>query len=315
MTKKNPKNKEVASASLTLGPLLFNWPPEKWRDFYFRIADEAPVDSVSIGEVVCSKRAPFFEPYLADVVERLEAAGKEVVHSTLALIMSEREMDWVRDIAATAGLLVEANDISACALLAGRPHAVGPLVNVYNEGTLDFLVGRGARRVCLPGELPASSIEVLAGHLGGAAELEVMVFGRLPLAISARCYHARSRGISKDNCLFVCEEDPDGMDVETIDGKPFLAVNGTQTLSHTYCCLVAEMGSMGDMGVSHFRLSPHDIDMVAVAQAFRRVLDGRLDAGGACRALEGLIGGAPISNGFYYGREGDVLVGARQAAE
>ena len=32
---------------LTLGPVLFNWAPEKWRDFYLRIADEAPVDSVS----------------------------------------------------------------------------------------------------------------------------------------------------------------------------------------------------------------------------------------------------------------------------
>jgi len=273
------------------------------------------VDSVCIGEVVCSKRASFFEPHLADVVERLETAGKEVVHSTLSLIMNEREMDRVRDIAAAGGLFVEANDISACALLAGRPHVVGPLVNVYNEGTLDFLVGRGARRVCLPSELPASSIEVLAGHAGGAAELEVIVFGRLPLAISARCYHARSRGLRKDNCLYVCEEDPDGMDAETIDGNPFLTVNGTQILSHTYCCLVAEMEAMEEMGVRRFRLSPHDIDMVGVSHAFRRVLVGRLDAAEAVRALEGLIGGAPISNGFYHGRQGDAFVAARQTAE
>ena len=31
-------------SELTLGPVLFNWEPERWRDFYFRIADEAPVE-------------------------------------------------------------------------------------------------------------------------------------------------------------------------------------------------------------------------------------------------------------------------------
>ena len=30
---------------LTLGPILFNWEADAWRDFYFRIADEARVDA------------------------------------------------------------------------------------------------------------------------------------------------------------------------------------------------------------------------------------------------------------------------------
>ena len=47
-------------SALTLGPILFNWKPERRRDFYFRIADEAPIDCVYLGEVVCSKREPFF---------------------------------------------------------------------------------------------------------------------------------------------------------------------------------------------------------------------------------------------------------------
>ena len=41
------------SMKLTLGPNLFNWQPDVWRDFYFRIADEASVDTVAVGEVVC----------------------------------------------------------------------------------------------------------------------------------------------------------------------------------------------------------------------------------------------------------------------
>ena len=64
------------SPKLTLGPVLFNWSPEDWRDFYFRTADEAPLHVVSVGEVVCAKRLPFFAPYLPAVVERLSAAGQ-----------------------------------------------------------------------------------------------------------------------------------------------------------------------------------------------------------------------------------------------
>ena len=44
---------------LTLGPVLYHWAPERWRDFHYRIADEAPVDTVVVGEAVCSKRTPF----------------------------------------------------------------------------------------------------------------------------------------------------------------------------------------------------------------------------------------------------------------
>ena len=76
---------------LSLGPVLFNWPDEVWRDFYARVADEAPVERVYVGEVVCSKREPFRETAMAAVVERLERAGKEVVISTLALVTLPRE--------------------------------------------------------------------------------------------------------------------------------------------------------------------------------------------------------------------------------
>ncbi|MBT3237323.1 MAG: U32 family peptidase, partial [Rhodospirillaceae bacterium] len=192
------------NTTLVMGPVLFNWTPEDWRDFHFRMADEADVDVVCVGEVVCSKRAPFFEPYMADVIERLLAADKQVILSTLALIMNKREMKSVRDTAAIDedNIIVEANDVSAVALLGGRPHAVGPFVNVYNEGTLAYLARNGARSVCLPVELGMDALGALAKD--SPAELEVMVFGRLPLAISARCYHARAHGLHKDGCQYVC---------------------------------------------------------------------------------------------------------------
>ena len=69
-----------ARTELTLGPNLFNWAPETWRDFYFRIADEAPLAVVYLGETICSKRAPLFRDHYEEVTERLRAAGKTVVH-------------------------------------------------------------------------------------------------------------------------------------------------------------------------------------------------------------------------------------------
>jgi hypothetical protein len=51
------------------------------RDFYFRLADETAVDAVYVGEAICSKRAVLFD--FVAIVERLKAAGKTVVLSTL----------------------------------------------------------------------------------------------------------------------------------------------------------------------------------------------------------------------------------------
>ncbi len=293
-------------STLSLGPVLFNWDAEDKRDFYFRIADESILDTVYLGEVVCSKRTSFFEPYLADVVERLTRGGKQVVHSTLALIMSEKEMDAVRALADAPDLMIEANDIGAAALLAGRDHVIGPFVNVYNEGTLGFMAEQGAHRVSLPWELSSRALTAMAS--AGAAELEVQAFGRAPLAISARCYHARAHGLHRDGCQYVCAEDPDGMDVETVDGESFLAVNGTQTLSHTVGNLIHELAALEEIGVQAFRLWPHRVDMVTVSAVFRDVLDGRMEAEEGWRRLSEIVDFAEFSNGFYHDREGVSLV-------
>jgi len=291
-----------------MGPVLFNWKPEVWRDFHFRIADEAPIDTVYVGEVVCSKRSPFYLPHIADVVERLLAADKKVILSTLALIMNKREMDSVREIAADDDLMVEANDVSAVALLKGKPHAIGPFVNVYNEGTLDYLVRNGASRICLPVELSADSIGALSKN--SDVELEVQVFGRLPLAVSARCYHARTHNLAKDNCQFVCDKDLDGLDLDTMDGEPFLAVNGIQTMSYTYCNMIGDVDLLKESGVKHFRLSPHTGDMVKVAKAFQGVISGKISAEEADDAIAQEINDMPISNGYLHGKEGVLLEGA-----
>ena len=131
---------------LTLGPVLYNWQPGQWRDFYFRIAEEAPVDVVAIGEVVCSKRSPFFAGHMPAVIERLAACGKQVVLGSLILVSLQRERRQMAELAANTDFMVEANDLSCLGALADRPHAIGPFVNVYNEAAAAYFAGRGARR-------------------------------------------------------------------------------------------------------------------------------------------------------------------------
>jgi collagenase-like PrtC family protease len=292
---------------LTLGPLLFNWPAEQVGEFYSRIAELAPVDTVCLGEVVCPKREPLMGETLATAAAELADAGKEIIWSSYGLIADDKEMATTRDLVDSCGGLVEANDITALPLLQDRPHAIGPLINVYNEGTLQWLAARGATRICLPPELPREAIALLA-ESAGETELEIQVFGRMPLALSARCYHARAHGLHKDGCQYVCDKDPDGMPVDTLDGEEFLAVNGIQTLSHSIVELSAEVDDLLAMGITRFRLSPHHIDMVAIAQLWRGLLDGDRDLPRARRAIQAVAAFAPPSNGYFHGRPGAELV-------
>jgi hypothetical protein len=68
------------------------------------------------------------------------------------------------------------------------------------------------------------------------------------------------------------------------------------------------------MGIGRFRLSPQDLDMVAVAETFRAVLDGRLEPEAALESLAGLAPFAPFVDGFYRGAEGATRIGADSLA-
>lgn len=299
---------EPRKLKITMGPIPYLWSGEKWRDFYFRIADSGLVDAVTLGEVVCSKRDHFTRPFLPEVIERLQQSGKDIALASLILVTQEREVLATRKLA-NAETQIEANDLSALRLLAGKPHLVGPFVNVYNSATARFLIKRGATRICLGPELPASSIgPIIAGAPG--IEYEVFAFGRLPLAISARCAHARAKGHSKDNCQFVCGEEPDGLDVDTLDGQPFLSINGVQTMSRHCHVLLAEMPTLASLGVTHLRLSPQDCDMVEVASLFAQVRDGAISTAEGMAKLEKVYALAPFANGFLHGQAGTDWVAA-----
>lgn len=292
----------VPRIELTLGPVFFHWPANRLLDFYRRIADEAPIDRVYIGEVVCGKRMPFSDPAWPEIVERLEHGKKNVVLATLAMPSAARERRAV-EVLCRSDHLVEINDLSALPARVGKPFSAGPFLNVYNEAVAQFLVHKGAESLCTPVELPLTSVKTIASACPDTA-IEVFAFGRLPLALSGRCYHARIHEAHKDSCQFVCEKDLDGLAVDTLDGQPFLAVNGIQTLSNAVQVFCAEAATLAETGVSRLRLSPHTVDMVEVARIYRDLLDGVEEANGARFRISCLELPGQAVDGFLRGSAG-----------
>ena len=287
---------------LTIAPNPFFWNAESVRRFYAGLAN-APVARVVVGELVCSKRLPFWQDEIPQAVALLQAAGKQVALTSLALITLKRERKLTADLM-DMDLPLEVNDLSALHHIpAGQPFWVGPLVNVYNEGTLRWLARRGAARICLPPELPMPAIAVLAqvAQAEGVA-LEVWGHGRLPLAISGRCYHARLHERAKDSCQFVCEQDPDGRDVDTLEGQQFLTVNGVQTLSQSYACMAEYVTQYQDMGVTALRLQPQSAGFHAICHDYAQLLTGELPAQVLIEALNAAHPGMQFCDG--YGRDG-----------
>ncbi|MDO5620288.1 MAG: U32 family peptidase [Paracoccus sp. (in: a-proteobacteria)] len=289
---------------LTIGANQFFWPAETVRSFYADMA-ATPAARVVLGELVCSKRLPFWEQEIPGAIEVLQQAGKQVALTTLALITLKRERKLTADLM-EMGLPVEINDLAVLHHVPqGHEIWVGPLVNVYNEGTLDVLARRGATRICLPPELPLASVAALAaaGQDAGVA-VEVWGHGRLPLAVSGRCYHARLHDRAKDSCQFVCGDDPDGRDVETLDGQPFLAVNGIQTLSQSTATAAHHVQALQEAGVSALRLSPQSRDFAGVVRGYEALLAGQTDAASLTGMLKTSVPLGRLSDGFLMGPSG-----------
>lgn len=289
---------------LTVGANQFFWKPDQWAALYDDLAT-TPVDRIVLGEQVCSKRLPFYQDRIADAISTLLQAGKQVSLTSLALVTLKRERKMTAELA-EMGVDIEINDLTALAyLLPNTAFSVGPLVNVYNESTLAWLAERGATRICLPPELPLASVRLLtvaARDLGVA--VEVWGYGRIPLAISGRCYHARLHGRGKDNCQFACEDDPDGLQVRTLENQPFLAMNGVQTLSDSYACVAHQIAALTAAGVSSLRLSPHSTGFPQLCHLFRQHLDGAIDASTLAEKARNSGVGIRLSDGFLCGESG-----------
>jgi collagenase-like PrtC family protease len=287
---------------LALGPILYYWQREALFNFYEQIAG-APVDIVYLGETVCSKRHTFrFEDWLT-VAKKLADSGKEVVLSTQALIESESDLKTLRRLADNNKFCVEANDMGAVHLLTGKPFVVGPHINTYNFHTLGLLAELGAKRWVMPVEISRAMLTDILAKKPQGMETEVVAFGRLPLAFSARCFTARHYNLPKDDCQFRCLDHPSGLVLKARDGKPFLALNGIQTQSSSLYNLEPELESLKQTGVDVVRVSPQPQHTVEILDLFRQRLDDRLTAIEAGKQMLPLMEDESC-NGYWNSRAG-----------
>ncbi len=265
----------------------------------------SPVDTVYLGETVCSRRHELRLDDWFGLARDLASSGKEVVLSTQSLIESESDLKTLRQITGQDDFRVEANDMGAVRLLEADQVAnwiAGPTLNIFNPQTLELLVAAGARRWVVAPEISGADLAAVRAGLAAPIETEVYAYGRLPLAFSARCFTARHFNLQKDACEFRCLSVEDGIVLRTREGEPFLTLNGIQTQSARVHNLLADLPNLAGRA-EILRISPqgaHTLDLVTL---FRAALDGNLTPAAALDASRDYMPEVPC-NGFWHGRPG-----------
>lgn len=284
-----------------LGPVLWYWPTDTLEDFYQQAA-RSSADIIYLGEAVCSKRrATPYARWMA-LARELAASGKQVVLSTLALLQSPSELKELQRYVENGEFLIEANDIGTVNMAAERhlPFVAGPTLNVYNADTLQLLVKEGMTRWCMPVEMSRDWLLQLMEQcetrgIRQQFEVEVLGYGHLPLALSARCFTARSENRAKDDCETCCINYPTGRRVNSQEGQQVFVLNGIQTMSGYCYNLGNDLAGMRGQ-VDCIRLSPQDVTTLAEIDRFRANENGQAplmvakgsDCNGYWRKLAGM---------------------------
>lgn len=265
---------------ISLGPILFFWPKQKVYDFYERMLD-TNVDIIYLGETVCSKRRELRTEEWLELANSLAESGKEVVISTLALLMSESELSTLRRICRNTNLRIEANDLAAINILSTLklPFVCGPTCNIYNGNTLSFMHKKGAQRWVMPVELSGNCLESILQQtielgISNDIETEVFSYGHLPLAYSARCFTARYQELPKDNCQFKCIEYPEGVQINSQENQELFNINGVQTQSASIYNLLGQIPQMKNLGVDVCRISPRYEGTEHLIKRFQNAIAG-----------------------------------------
>ncbi len=283
---------------LTLGPLQYFWPRERVLAFY-REAANWPLDVIYLGETVCSKRRELATRDWIALAHELAAGGREVLLSSLALLEAESELASLRRLVENGRCRVEANDMAAVQMVRerGMQFVGGPSLNVYNHETLRLLCEDGLVRLVLGVEQGRALVEEFRASGLPLPELEIAVWGRLPLSYSARCFTARALDLTKDECGFRCIDYPDGLPLASRDGHAFLTVNGIQVQTAGFCDLGPELEDLRAAGIGLSRIYPQAEGTAEVVSRFRAAIDTRV---------------APprlgTENGYWHGTAGMSLV-------
>jgi len=304
---------------LTIGPVLFDWSKSELLRFYGEVAD-MEVNTVYIGEVVCARRNRLAPKDIEAIASTLHAAGKKVIVSSLALVSNEDELSIIRDIAALQ-LPIEANDLSVLGIVDPSEKEVfaGPHLKTYNREAVRFLEEQGIKGITFPVELSGSSI---AYNMEGAeVKGEVFAHGKLPLALSWRCYSSRLHGLTKSECQYHCSKDPDGLELRTMPcaskedkaaGEPCFAINGTAIMSALPQSLIEFTKDLSEMRISALRISPHYKHTSETVKIFRERLDEVSTPGQALEKLKALYN-SDLVNGWYLGKAGKITAAVAEA--
>ncbi|WP_174849125.1 U32 family peptidase [Yersinia artesiana] len=284
-----------------LGAVLYYWPKTDIETFY-QAAANSSADIIYLGENVCTKRREMKVGDWLALAKDVAASGKQVVISTLALLQAPSELNELKRYVENGEFLLEANDLGAVNMAAerGLPFVAGHALNCYNAYTLRILHRQGMMRWCMPVEL---SRDWLANVLQQCEELgfrnqfevEVLSYGHLPLAYSARCFTARSEDRAKDECETCCIKYPQGRPVLSQEDQQVFILNGIQTQSGYCYNLGNDLISMQGL-VDIVRLSPQGMETLGVIDQFRAnelglnplTLADKADCNGYWRRLAGL---------------------------
>ncbi|WMD23680.1 U32 family peptidase [Achromobacter seleniivolatilans] len=291
------------SFQISVGPLLYYWPRQHTIDFYAELAESA-ADIIYVGETVCSRRHELRADDWLDLARDLRAAGKTVVLSGRTLIETGAEAHALKKLCAQDDFMVEAGELGAVRHLGGRAFVAGPHINAYHGGTLQWLASRGATRFVAPLEMDGKTLGRLLAERPPGLQAEVMVWGRMALAFSARCFTARHFRLKKDDCGFRCIEHPDGLDMRTRESREFLGINGIQVQSAACLDLLAQAPELARLGADVLRVSPQS---AGTLEAIAALAVARV--GGKPAAVAPPVG-IGRCNGYYYGQSGIELLEA-----
>jgi len=285
----------------SIGPMLYYRPKLEVEEFY-QAAANSSADIIYLGETVCSKRREMkFKDYLA-LAQELTLVGKQVVLSSMALLEAPSELNELKRIASNGEFLVEANDLGAVQYLkeANQPFVCGYGINCYNAHTLKFLLGQGMQRWVMPVELSKTWLEQLleqCDDLGirGQFVVEVTGYGHLPLALSARCFTARSLNRPKDDCQLCCIDYPQGRLIDSQEGQGLFVLNGIQTLSGLCYNLANSQNEMAEL-VDIFRINALDKSSLLLPEQFKQMresglswpFDRKIQSNGYWHQVEGI---------------------------